>query len=229
MSYKNPAQRTQNLDIPFHSVLYDQATHNTLIKAQECFNDNFPMCVIENSEQITNHDLLHAAGRVEAFLYNFSMAFGVVGPDGSMLHMTYSDGPTKKSETPVRVAELFCMLSIMLNHPAYQILRTVYSVIYSRTKAYAALRDVRWAFKQTKNRLSVTGKRELYENLLIMLRAFVQSSKESSDSPSTVTAVAIFDDFTKSGILDEDKFAAVVMLAINVLESSGRNGRPISA
>ena len=219
--------------LPFEAMLYDQAAHNELVKAHECYLDTFPLCVAKNNELITDENLLRAARTAEAFLYNFSMKFGIMGSSGEWLHDTYKDQDVRAQDTPAHIAEVFCMLSIMLSHPVYTMLHAVYSVVYARTKPPAALRDTRRMFKATKNKLSAVGIYEFYHSLVTMLREFTLNAVNANDTEITRRAKSDFDKFaieetTGKTLVDEVNWGTAVMLAINVLESGGRAGRQLN-
>ena len=133
----------------------------------------------------------------------------------------------------LRVAEVFCVLSNLMTHPCYQMLRTVYSVVYDRSKPAAALRDIRWIFRDTHCGISLAGHYEFFNDLTLMLCELASNASSSSSNPYSKTAEEDFLAFAfkkdelnrRTTVLNETNFSTGVAMAVNVLESASRHSR----
>lgn len=220
--------------VPHNVMLYDKASHISLLKAEEAYSVRLPQALRKGDESgpLTDPELLKAVATAEAFMCNFSMVFGMKNQFGTFLHLCYTDAPAKTEVSVAYASEVFCTLSTLMHHPVYMMLRTLHAVVYERTRAYGALRDIRWAFRTSHRQMSIAGKTALFTDATVMLREFVHSAVELHQMESTRFAANDFHEYsfdptTGRPRLDELSFATAIVLAINTLESSARNVRAL--
>ncbi len=214
--------------VPVNIVLYDLEQHKALLKAKESYNNIFPS-LVGKSNTITNEELISATICAERFLANFSLVFGIRGVDNVFFHHRYKIRDTV-SEMPLAfVAEVFCNLGNTMNHPAYTMLRLVYSVAYDRSKAYQALRDIRWAYENVSSGITLVATDEVFREIGVMLREFTHAAYYQSKNAGSDVALKAFEDYLFDGRGDYrincENFAVVVALAVAVYECSNRRIR----
>lgn len=229
MAAENRSRQTI-LSTPFNIMLFDNFVHESLTKARRTYNTMFPDLACQNKDA-TNDELIAATVCAERFLNNFSLIFGVHTSDGIYLHNRYKDREQPTSIPISFCAEVFCQLSNLMDHPAYQMLRLVHSVVYERNRSYASLRDIRWIFKPEHAGLTVVGILELFSDLTHMLREFAEQAASSVVRQTTKATKEAFDTYVlddKGNIVINDvTFGVATSLAIAVYESCSNRTRPI--